>query len=278
VNCVRALGLLIVLGGSMTAHAQNNPEIEEIRELTVRARYADVIQRAQRIIDGAPNAHDHVAALELLAIAHIANRDAAAADVLGRLYARDPGHRLSDSNASPRLREEFERARAAAPSPVEIRMEAVTERLASRARPTLEVRIANDADAVASVRVFFREPGAPGWADADATVRDATATAELALVSARAEPYAASWYAEARAPSGHVIGQLGSAESPIAVEVPGTTGSEVEVESRGPLSQWWFWTAVGVVVIGAAVVAVLLLGGSGEQAPDGSLGNVILEN
>lgn len=46
--------------------------------------------------------------------------------------------------------------------------------------------------------------------------------------------------------------------------------------SRSVLEQWWFWTAVGAVIVGGGVAGYVLLGPPSEGPRDGSLGNVTL--
>lgn len=63
----------------------------------------------------------------------------------------------------------------------------------------------------------------------------------------------------------------------IAVGEPGPDGAVAGDRSRsdgGLLSRWWFWTAAGVVVVGAAVgIAVVASGDPGTEAPiAGNLG------
>src|SRR5690606_25313135 len=96
--------------------------------------------------------------LEVLATVHIAMRDRQGAErVLAQLYARDPGHRLSDPDASPPVLSAFGRARSNPPSPVEVELSHSPPSLEQRRPPVIEVRLGANADAVHEVRLRYRQ-------------------------------------------------------------------------------------------------------------------------
>jgi len=94
-----------------------------------------------------------------------------------------------------------------------------------------------------------------------------------------------SYYVEALAPSGVALGQAGEHDEPRVLELP-------EVDRPGPLDlevattedpgsstileEWWFWSAVAVVV-GAGVGAYFVFGPPSQGPSAGSLGQGALE-
>src|SRR5690606_11782132 len=90
-------------------------------------------------------------------IAQLANRQQGdAQQTLTLLYSRDPGHRLTDPDASPPVISAFARAREAQPPQIPVRIEHVPPTLRVRQAPELRVRIGEGADAVAELRLVYR--------------------------------------------------------------------------------------------------------------------------
>ncbi len=284
----RALSLLafaLWLGASRVHAQAAEQDIESIREMVLYARYGEAIEAARRFLERDDlSARDRNAGLETLAIAQLANRDRAADETLRILYSRDPHHRLSDPGASPTVVGTFQRAREAAP--VAVRPELIHDPpvLARRQAPVVEVRLGRDADAVDEVRIAYRHAGDEAFASVVMNVDD-SAIARARLPAAEGDQaYRVEYHVESRAPSGAVLARLGSAEEPLAIEVPAAAelsprvpilpaGGEAppEDEGGGLLSRWWFWTVVGVVVAGGVVAGILLTQGA-DDAPQGTLG------
>nr|MDQ3036984.1 hypothetical protein [Myxococcota bacterium] len=226
------------------------------------------------------------AGLEASATIHLALReDAAARAALAELFARDPGHRLTDPDASPVVQSAFARARESS-APLTIGIEHEPPLLERRASPTISVRVGESAGAVHEVRVAHRQRG-DGRASTIVLPLDASGGAEGRIpLSGDDAASTIEYWLEAIAPSGHVLARVGSPTEPLVVEVPAravavamaVTPQEDRGEPAGGdvTSEAWFWIVLGVVVVGAGVgVGVgVALGSDGPQ--DGSLGNVEL--
>ena len=98
---------------------------------------------------------------------------------------------------------------------------------------------------------------------ATATTTTTTTTTPSGTGTAPAAPPAAAPPAETAAAG------TGAASAPVLIAQPAATGKESQGESPAFYKRWWFWTAVGVVVVaGAVVVATGALNRSKDAACD----------
>ncbi len=302
---VRLTLLAGVLLASTAARAQSpSVELAEIRELILHASYDEAIERVRALLERPGlDAQSHNVALEVLATAHIANRDQTNADrVLAELYSRDPGHRLSDPDASPVVQAAFQRARERHPTTVDVRLEHVPPIVERRESPLIEVRVTEGRDAVGEVRLAYRTGGAPRYARLVMTLdEDGVARGRIPLVGPPGAEQRVEYFILALAPSMTPLSQLGDEAEPMELTIPaeparartledsprahtGTTepatsspstrSSTSASQDEGSGSRWWVGLLVGVAVAGLAAVGSYYL--LREEAPDGSLGHATL--
>lgn len=278
-----ALVLLLPLGAAAQASSADE-EIAGIRELVLHATYRDALTRAQAFLSRTDlDATHRNAGLEVLAIVQVVLHDAGAQATLAQLYARDPGHRLDDPDASPVVQSAFARARAAAaPTPVVVE-DATDATPAARSTPAVSVTVGASADVVQELRVYYRQSGDARYLSVVLGAEpDGSATTPLA-VSTPTESYVVEYYVEALAPSSTVVGRLGSADAPRQLTMPAAPAPVIEapvgpvVASGGGVeTEAWFWIVLSVVVVGAGVgigVGVALSSGGPQN---GSLDTVQL--
>ena len=104
---ISAAAFFIALSTAVPAGAQEVPQpdaaLAEIREMALYARYREALEAVNRYLERADlTAAQRNAGLEVLATVHIAMRDTTRARVaLELLFSRDPGHQLTDPDASP---------------------------------------------------------------------------------------------------------------------------------------------------------------------------------
>jgi len=273
-----------------TAAAQAGPAgspeeaLEQIREQTLYANYREALAAGAAYLERDDlDAAQRNAGLETLATIHIALRhDDEAMTVLEQLYARDPGHRLSDAEASPPVLSAFGRAREQAGDPVGVVMADATEPAERRAPPHVRVTVPEGLDAVAEVRLAYRQ-GEGGFQTVVMRLDGGSADARVPLLEVSAG-YAMSYYVEARAPSGFVLATVGSAGSPVEFQVPEApplTGAGPREESVVAADEGddgvliAIAVIVGALVAGGAVVTGVLVASDGGPN-DGSLGNIQL--
>lgn len=266
--------------------------VAAIREQILYARYDDAIAGARTYLarEDLDAAHRN-AGLEVLAIAHLANREEDRAnEVLTLLYSRDPGHRLADPDASPMVQGAFARAREARPARVEVRLEHTPPDVTRRESPQIEVRVAEGRDAVSEVRLAYRTGTAGRYArivmELDA---DGVARARLPLVGDPNHAQPVDYMLTAMAPSLTPLAHLGSQAEPLSITIPraereapaptpvlpatpAAQGTTDEPEGGSVATKWWFWTLIVGAVAGGVTAAVL----ARPSAPNGSLGSVTL--
>ncbi|HJL17973.1 MAG TPA: hypothetical protein RMH99_20070 [Sandaracinaceae bacterium LLY-WYZ-13_1] len=296
------LAVLVLALSSFAAPAAAQPAVEEqlssIRELIFAARFSDAVGAARAYLDRTDlSAEDRNAGLEVLAIAQIANRQNDEAEqTLRRLYARDPGHRLNDPDASPPVISAFARARESAPDPITVRIHHDPPTLTRREPPTLEVRLGAGDDAVSEVRLNYRA-GPEGTARVVMTRRsDGTYVARIPVVGDATAPLDVAYHIVALAPSRAPLASLGSPSDPLQLRIPAEGGGAAQASTGGAATlppptgpvddgedeggsvaeQWWFWTLIGLVVVGGAVTTGILLGPARQGPEEGTLGTVTL--
>lgn len=279
------LGLVLAgLLAAAPARAQSaSVALAEIRDQILYARYDEAIAAAQRFLERTDlDARSRAVGLEVLATAHIANRDQAAADeTLRELYRRDPGHRLTDGDASPLVQAAFQRARERLPDTIAVRLVHQTPTLSARESPEVRVQVSEGLEAVQEVRIAYRTGGAPRFANLVLNLDGTTAVGRLPLVGAPDQAQRIEYFVIALAPSGTPLAQLGDEAEPLVLDVPPerrdaavpTTPPPAQVDEGS--SKWWVGVLVGVVVAAAAGVTVAFL--LREEAPSGSLGGVSLQ-
>lgn len=269
------------------AHAQGEPSVEAARELIQQARFADAVDAARALLESpALSAAERNQALEVMAIAQVADRQRdEAAETLALLYSRDPGHRLSDPNASPPVLSAFAQAREARPEPVSVRLEHSPPTLTRREAPQVVVRIAEGADAIAELRLSYRM-GEEGATRVVMTERaDGTYVARIPVIGDASSATDVAYQIVALAPSLTPLASAGSAAAPLQLRIPAETRAAIAHEPVGErpfadgsapstpapsegggsvAEEWWFWTLLVAVVAGGAITAGVLL-----TSPDG---------
>ncbi|MCX7808873.1 MAG: hypothetical protein N2515_09705, partial [Deltaproteobacteria bacterium] len=146
---IQITGWLVLIEVEARLYAQK-PPLEQIRELILYANYPEAISQARLLLERNDlDARTRNQLLELLAIAQIADRDMQAArETLELLYRRDPGHVLSDPDASPPVIAAFAQAREAQKKPISVRLIHRPPRIQNREAIPIEVRFREGGDAV----------------------------------------------------------------------------------------------------------------------------------
>lgn len=294
----------IALATSLTARAaaQDAPDaaLAQARELLLHARYPDAIAAGEQLVARDDlTAAQHNAALELIATAQLANRQARDAQrTLEALYSRDPGHRLSDPDASPPVISAFARAREAQPQPIALELQHATPgTITRREPPTIEVRVGAGADAIAEMRLAYRTAGEPGYSQVVMNERAGGLwVGRIPVVGRSDRPIDVAYHVLATAPSGSVLARVGSEAEPLQLRIPaevldprgvaiaaseGGDGMPVDGERDGGgggsvVEEPWFWIVIGVLVAGGVTAGVVVGTQSGGGPEQGTLGSVTL--
>ena len=283
------------------ARAQETPEtaLASVREMILYARYQDAIAAARAAVDRDDfSAAERNTALELLATAQIANRQVSdATQTLALLYSRDPGHRLTDPDASPPVVSAFARAREAHPALVPVVMQHQTPRLAGREPPTILVRVSEGADAVAEMRLAYRYVGESAFSQVVMNPRpDGSWMGRIPVVGRADSSIDVAYYITALAPSSTPLASEHSEADPLQLRIPaeapsaaaaaaasagGSSDLELGSQSGGGggsvAEEAWFWILIGVIVAGGVTAGVVVA--TLPQGPEsGTLGTIFLEH
>lgn len=283
-------GLLSVLLSVGIAAAQPREAVDvrlaELSQELVRARFSVTGPAVTELLGRDDlTARQRNQALEILAVTQIALGEPEAEETLRVLYGRDPEHRLGNAGLGPAIEAAFARARESADRDADVSLSAARiEEDRGGGSPFVIVAVERGAGAIEQLVLSYRDAAAGPYASLTMPLRDAEARARLPVLGGGELAY----YVEARAPSGATLARVGSAAEPLVAELPrppsrvatfvidGSAEGAERDDGGSIFGEWWLWTAVGVVVVGA-IAGWFLLGPPSDDAPSGSLGRGALE-
>lgn len=217
---------------------------------------------------------EKVQAYELLGLSYLILDDKRRArDAFENLLGLDPGHVLRDPSGSPKLRRFFESVKESfvpgyqAHATVTLEHSAPTSAVAGRTAE-FAANVVRGERSVRNTLLRWRRAGL-------LTYRTVEMEGTGPLLARFTLPqdstaYKLEYYIEARDRGGNTVARVGSPEEPLRVTVAGTPR-----RARPFYKRWWFWTAVGAVVVGGVTATAIVLGT--ESAPVGNLGQVQLQ-
>ncbi|MGE0788249.1 MAG: hypothetical protein AB7S26_21430 [Sandaracinaceae bacterium] len=263
------LGLAVLVPGA--AHAQN-PLIREGQEQFGELRFEEALQTLSAALVRSGNSPQQFATIyRLLALTYLAlGRTEEASGAYRSMLPLDPEY-TPDESVSPRMREFLDGVRAqweadgrpgtGPPPPVNIRHRSPAEAERETEVP-LEATVEDPASRVASLVLAYRQGTNAVFTRADAQREGET---YRAIIPADAvAPPLVEYYFEALDAQNLPIAARGDVAAPLRIAVP-EPGGGVNV-----LEEWWFWTLIGVVVVGG-VVAGILIADAVSQSQRGTL-------
>lgn len=231
-------------------------ELAAIESAITLARFDEARERSKGLLTRSDLvARTRNEALELLTIATLASRDERAARAsLEALYARDPAHALRVRDPGPSVDAAFARVRAAPPERVSVLLQS-SVRSDPRGRSLLEVSLGAGRDAVHSVHLFVRTADEPEPAHLVALV-GTRERVTFPLVGAANFGATTLYHLRAEAPSGALLGTLGSELAPLSLSLPHAARPATRAV---PIHRaWWLWTSLAVVIAGASVSGAIV--------------------
>ena len=275
------LTLLSIMAGGASAQTEDAQSLLE----QGRRLYADLeYQEAESVLTralatpGLPDAF-RVQVLETLGFVQVVeDEEPAARSSFERLFAIDPYYVVREPSGSPRVEEIVESVRSRVAPDAAIDPDArirVDLPAAARANAATEVRLAVSSPAIARLVIEVRGDHDVAFRAQDVAVAGGSVVASIPPLADATE---LEIYVEGRDASGRLVTREGSPLLPLRLPVRG----EATTSSGGGgsiLEEWWLWTIIGVVVVGAAVGIGVGVGTSGTaQAPTGTLppGRVIV--
>lgn len=243
-SSLHRFGHAILACGTVFCVIASSPGVARADETTIRdgrtaieeQRYEDAIAALTPLTAPGTAVRDRVAALEIVAVADLLlGREAEAKRNVYELYELAPAYELENRALPPSVTTVFERelaqphargvALAARPLSADV---ADYELTASHAAFRIEMVCRKDAGAYTHVEVESRSDG----------------TRRFRLPTLGTYQCAAVAFDTNEMP----LGRLGSRAAPVTLHA-------LEKPKPGLTSHWWFWTGVGVLVVGGAAAA-----------------------
>jgi hypothetical protein len=292
--------VLVIASFALDAAGEAADALAAGRSLWRSFEYEDAIVQLQAVLnDPSASAAQRLEALELMSVLHLTlRRDAQAQETFVRLLNLDPGHNLTDPGYPPRVQEFYANARRAFIPQISIEIEPVVpSAIPDSGTLALTAVISGDSQGVERALAFVRTAGETSYRRA--LMRRQDGNEFTADVPTPPQGRDLEYYFEVQAPSGHVLGRLGSdsdprtlaasgsapppgsawsstpspgTATPPTTEQPDTT--ETPRVSRPWYRTWWFWTIVGGVVVTGTAVGLGV--GLQEDVEPGTLGRIEL--
>lgn len=162
------------------------------------------------------------------------------------------------ADTAPKIKNCFEDAKAVAPSRRELGLEhQAPDEVQPNAPVSLRVRVIDPLRLVDQVKVYFRREGVKVFTVVSARSDDNVSIVIPALaVAPDPNGYKMEYFVRAVDRWEGVLSEQGSPRRPLAFNVaPGSSGGGAIV------TQWWFWTAIGVAAVGVGILGVAVAGG-----------------
>jgi hypothetical protein len=248
--------------------------LNKARELSGQFEFAAALQELTFAMAQSPTPAEKAEILTMRAFAHSALEDVQqAAEAFADLLVLQPTYVLPRAS-SPKVRQAFTDAQRV----VELRQAVVLSAspivMTEGSPTTLDVKVESGAARVAELTLHYR------LADTTEGFQQAAfSAANRNLYSVRlpqtfkgpARTANLSYFVRARDVAGAVVAQLGSDVAPLSIET-----RTLEAAAPPITSSWVFWTAIGVVAVGAAASPFIVIAATPTPVPNGSLGQVTL--
>jgi hypothetical protein len=265
----------VALGAILIAAVAHGAQPERSRLAQARKEYlAQEYERVVRLLvplvaSQVATISEKVDAYELLGLSYlILGETRRAREAFENLLELDSGHVLRDASGSPKIQRFYESVRESfvpgyrTRAPVTLEHTASTGAVAGR-RLEIGAHVAQGAKEIGQVLVRWRRAGLLGYESV--AMRRQGAQLVVGFVAPEdTSAYELEYYIEVRAPGGQTLTRVGSPDRPLTITVSGAPARRVPLVRR-----WWFWTAIGVAVVGGATAGIVAA--VRETAPDGNL-------
>lgn len=250
------------------AAAEAARHVAEGRRLYTELDFAASVEAMRRAlaVPGIPDAL-RLEALEYIGSSYVVlERPDEAREAFEAMLALDPYHVVREPSGSPKIASFVEQVRAtvvgdAALDP-DVRLRPQLPRAGRVGRDTPIRFDVEGPPRVERLTVFVRGVGDPGYQPVEAEPDDGSFVVH---VPARDAPDELELYAQGRDADDRVVSRAGEPLAPLTLPIRASG----EPRATSLLERWWFWTAVGAVVVGGLVLGLTL--GGGDQAPAGTL-------
>lgn len=236
-----------------------------------RAQYSDqeyekVIAIARTVVKGGrATVSQQVEAHELLGLSYlILGKQAHARAAFLQLLRLEPRHKLRDPSGSPKLKSFYDAVKASLPAvrPTTLRLQPTGKAVAGlRLSITAVLTGLRWSGHLALLR--WRRQGQLTWRSTPVALHQSSILRASLLLPESVSGYRLQYYMAIHDADGVQVVSAATAQQPRTLQVAGVT------RSRPLVKRWWFWVAVGVVVVGGATAGIVVL--SSEDAPRGNM-------
>ena len=263
------LAAVLLLAGAAGATPAVEQQLKRARSQYNDQEYQQVVGLTVAVLGTVGASVDQkVEANELLGLSQlILGRDEQARQAFTRLLRLRPGHRLRDPSGSPKLRSFFAAVKRAMPL-----TEAAVLRLSSppaaRAGSRLLLRASMRGVRWQGHRALlrWRRGGELTWQAVRARRQGGDKIQAALLLPASGRAYMLEYYLELLDAKGRRVATAGQPGRPLSARVAATRRAS---GGTSLVRKWWFWVAVGAVVVGGTTAGIVAL--SNEEAPRGNL-------
>lgn len=247
--------------GGSNAECRSNPHLARARELYDELNFEDAATTLQRAIEFSGNCRwDLAEVYRLKAFVDAVNNEKERCHRDFEIFlALNPEYEIP-ADTPPKIKNCFEDAKAVPVSRRELGLShEVPVEVLPNAPVSIKVKVTDPLRLVDQVKIFFRREGVKVF-----TVVSARSDDNLSIVipALAVPPDAAGYKMEYLVRTvdrwDGVLSEEGSAKKPLSFAVqPGSTGD-------GLVTQWWFWTAIGVGAVAIGVATALAVGSGGD--------------
>lgn len=251
-------------GQGLSAECRSNPYLPRAKDQYERLEFDPAARTLQRAVEHARNCRRDLAEIyRLKAFIDAVNAEKERCQrAFEILLALDPAYVLP-RDVPPKIRACFQEALEV---PDDRRILGLLHRSPGSVPPNAPVAVPVQIDdplrLVDRVQVWFRRTGVEVYTTVSARADDAVSVVIPALsLSPSKDGYAIEYFIRAVDRWEGTLAEVGDPRSPLRFDVEaGGVGGEVT-------SEWWFWTALGVLAVGVAATAVVVSQGEGGRLP-----------
>jgi hypothetical protein len=261
--------------------AETKPEAEQshlarARELSRTFEFEAALTELEFALAQKPTKAEREEILSLRGVAWAAlDSPDKAAEAFAELLTSNPAW-TPGASMSPKVREAFTKGQALWESRQVVELE-VAPPVVDESGIAFEVRVKKAVRRVADVALFYRVMDGEASFASVGLVRNGEGLFSVKLPPVRqgsARRVALGYHVRANDLGGQPVGTAGAPNQPLTIEVQTLAAEAAPVPVY---KSWVFWTAVGVVAVGAAASPFIIQSATTPPVPNGSLGQVKLQ-
>jgi MYXO-CTERM domain-containing protein len=269
---VKASDAPVRTGTTLTPGAVPNAYLDEAREMFANFQLEGLLTKLEfALAVKGISPEQKVEVFRLMAFTHASFDDLGKAEeAFVKLLEVKPDHQLQ--GASPKVRQAFTSAQRLFRERQAVKLTHAPPRpLESEKTTTVDVVAQAGGDRVAAMTLHYRAQGAGGGFSQVSMAAGEQSSWSAAMPNAfpgAPGRRTVEYFIRARDKNGGLLASIGEEEKPLTVEI------DAVAQSGPPIyKQWWFWTAAGVLVAGAAAGATIPFAVRPNAAsPAGTLG------